>query len=113
MQVLNIVKIFMRTWGDSKESWYNRINNFGIHILNLLIGFFTATTLSTIPGQTDDWAIVASALLTSICEFIGYIRYHKNQIRQKTPSKYLVDPLNTMKIGLTYGLFVDAFKLGS
>lgn len=110
MQALNIFISFIRILKDAQKSWNSKINKLGIHILNLLIGFFTATTLSTIPGQTDDWAIIASALLTSICELIGYIRYCNRKTNQ---AKYIVKPLNTIKIGLTYGLFVDAFKLGS
>nr|ARO90354.1 conserved hypothetical plastid protein [Bangiopsis subsimplex] len=68
-----------------------------IKIVHLLIGFFIATIITTIVSQTGDWGIVAGAVTVTYIELIG---------------KYLCaicfKRLNSLRIGIVYGLFVDA-----
>nr|YP_009369860.1 conserved hypothetical plastid protein [Boldia erythrosiphon]ARO90548.1 conserved hypothetical plastid protein [Boldia erythrosiphon] len=67
-----------------------------IQSIFLLIGFFFATVLATLPGQTGDWGVVAGGRHTRKKLLINIV--------------YVV---NTARIGIVYGFFVDAFKLGS
>ena len=88
-----------------------------IQLLHTLLGFFISTTLSTIPAQTGDWGIIAAAIIVTNQEIISKIVYQKHKIYYfKTQSLLLQTWLkycNNIKIGILYGLFVDAFKLGS
>lgn len=101
----------------SVENFTNYESNFfSLQLLSILLGFFIATALSTIPAQTGDWGIVASAIIVTNQEIISKITYQNhiskhyyNATMLKTCLKYC----NNIKIGILYGLFVDAFKLGS
>lgn len=106
-------------------------------MLFLLAGFFQATTLSTVLGQTGDWDVLASAGLVALTELTGVCLYKSSfypfsknskkpkillvfgkkiklalSIESPVPS-WATKAANMWKIGLVYGLFVDAFKLGS
>ena len=89
-----------------------KLANLSISILNMLLGFFISTALSTIPGQTGDWGIIAAAIIVTFYELISKIIYpiHTKGINNEL---ILWKQINNIKIGILYGLFVDAFKLGS
>nr|YP_010485074.1 conserved hypothetical plastid protein [Hypnea cervicornis]UVW80768.1 conserved hypothetical plastid protein [Hypnea cervicornis] len=76
-------------------------------IICLLFGFFIATVLSTISAQTGDWSIIAAAIIIAYHEIISKIVYKHNNKRT------IFTIINNLKIGIIYGLLVDAFKLGS
>ena len=91
-------------------------NALGCHLLSTLLGFFAATALSTIPAQTGDWGIVAAAIIVTNQEIISKIIYQYKNIQYKHQIFFFTSLLrncNSLKIGILYGLFVDAFKLGS
>lgn len=79
--------------------------------ISLLFGIFLGTAISTTAGQAADWDIIAAGLLVLFTEFASFIFYRLN--RGVASRSFLVDMLNALKIGLTYSLFVEAFKLGS
>nr|BBI37314.1 Uncharacterized protein ycf20 [Palmaria palmata] len=83
-----------------------KLNELSLSVLSMLLGFFISTALSTIPGQTGDWGLVGAAIIVTFYEIISKKVYPKS-------SFYLVPQVNNIKIGIVYGLFVDAFKLGS
>lgn len=94
---------------------YN-LNLFGTQLLSILLGFFISTALSTIPAQTGDWGIVAAAIIVTNQEIISKITYQKNisnYYKNSVFTSSLFKYCNNVKIGILYGLFVDAFKLGS
>lgn len=75
--------------------------------LSLLFGFFSATSASTIIGSVADWDPLAAAVLLVWTEsFTKY--YYAN----KAPSRIL-QLINAFKIGLIYGMTIDAFKLST
>ena len=101
-------------------------------LLFLLAGFFQATALSTVLGQTGDWDVLASAGLVALTELAGVCLYKPSLLPffkrakivlarrvecplpiQNPPPSWAAKAANMWKIGLVYGLFVDAFKLGS
>nr|YP_009654336.1 hypothetical protein [Pleurostichidium falkenbergii]QCH39623.1 hypothetical protein [Pleurostichidium falkenbergii] len=65
--------------------------------------------LSTIPAQTGDWNIMSGSIVVTFNEFINQLIYKKKYINKLL----LLKLINNIKIGIIYGLFVDAFKLGS
>nr|YP_010337075.1 hypothetical protein MW574_pgp007 [Madagascaria erythrocladioides]UNJ16660.1 hypothetical protein [Madagascaria erythrocladioides] len=73
-----------------------------IKLISLLSGFFFATVLATLPAQTGDWGVVAGGIRLIFIDNIFEQFFWKNL--------YII---NSVKIGIIYGLFVDAFKLGS
>lgn len=94
----------------------HKLNAIGIQLLNILLGFFAATALSTIPAQTGDWGIVAAAIIVTNQEIISKIIYQYKKFKYFQDNSILTIVLkycNNIKIGIIYGLFVDAFKLGS
>nr|ARW68667.1 hypothetical protein [Palisada sp.] len=82
---------------------------FNTNILSLTLGFFFANILSTVPAQTGDWNIITGAIIVTFYESMSKALY--NNINIKTSST--ISLINNFKIGILYGLFVDAFKLGS
>lgn len=82
------------------------------NILNILLGFFISSALSTIPGQTGDWGIIAASILVAYYEIFNFIIYSYSY-QLKTQQSIFISSINTLKIGIVYGLFIDAFKLGS
>lgn len=87
---------------------YYSLSELTTGLISLLLGFFISTGLSTIPGQTGDWGIIAASLIVAATELTSKIVYSShNQLNIK------INLFNNFKIGITYGLFVDAFKLGS
>nr|ARX95926.1 hypothetical protein [Thorea hispida] len=84
----------------------------GCNILNILLGFFLSNAFSTIPGQTGDWGIIAASILVTYYEILNFIIYSQSY-HFKIKKSIIISNINTIKIGIIYGLFVDAFKLGS
>nr|YP_010726257.1 hypothetical protein P8481_pgp140 [Hypnea brasiliensis]WDY84732.1 hypothetical protein [Hypnea brasiliensis] len=74
----------------------------------LLFGFFISNILSTISAQTGDWSIIAAAIIVTYNEIISKIVY-----KYKDHPLIIFKTINNIKIGIIYGLLVDAFKLGS
>nr|QCI04107.1 hypothetical protein [Antithamnionella ternifolia] len=86
----------------------DKFHGLSIRIASLLLGFYIATILSTIPAQTGDWSIISASIIITFNEILSkflYSDYNK--------STFILNLLNSIKIGIIYGLFVDAFKLGS
>lgn len=79
-------------------------------------GFLASSLADTSLGEFSEWAVVGSAILVATIEGFNtfYFRFtRKKKIVNQTNAKNLLDLLNFFKIGLIYGLIVDAFKLGS
>lgn len=89
-----------------------KLGYFSLQILSLLLGFFISTALSTIPAQTGDWGIIAAAIIVTNQEIISKITYQQQSKSILTHINFFKH-CNSIKIGIIYGLFVDAFKLGS
>lgn len=79
-------------------------------IISLLFGFFLGSAISTIAGQAADWDIVGAGVLVTLLEVIDRIYYSRFW---QTQRGLWLEALNALKIGLTYSLFLEAFKLGS
>lgn len=77
-------------------------------LIGFLFGFFLGNALSTIAGQKALLDMTVSLLLLLLTEFVNWLVYAR--LRQ---SSLFSDTLSSIKIGLVYSLFVEAFKLGS
>jgi Protein of unknown function (DUF565) len=96
--------------------------------LGLLFGNFLATAISTVSGQRAESDVIASIVVVGLTEAVSWYVYRRSQRTnfQRTnltssdrgrppfvPEPFVPELLNALKIGLTYGLFMEAFKLGS
>ena len=104
-----LVYIYNNLRQITKKLLSYKFNFFSLHIISFMLGFFIASLLSTLPAQTGDWGIISAAMIVTFNEIISKIIYSYNK------KKYIdiVTLINNIKIGIIYGLFVDAFKLGS
>ena len=87
------------------------------NLISFFSGFLTSSIIDTSLGEFSEWAVVGSSILVATVEGFNafYFSYKRTQPIFRT-SSYLVllfDLLNSFKLGLIYGLIVDAFKLGS
>lgn len=94
---------------STQPRYIYKFTNFSLNIVSLLLGFYLSTILSTIPAQTGDWNIINASIIITINEVFSKFFYSFYKKRKPI----LMDITNSIKIGIIYGLFVDAFKLGS
>ncbi len=85
--------------------------------LSLLSGFFLASVISTSTGARSELDITAAGVTLLVIEIINRLVYSpKRQTFEDgsaMPRPLTMDMLNCLKLGVTYGLFLEAFKLGS
>jgi hypothetical protein len=90
-------------------------------IISLLFGNFLATAIATSTGQRADLDITISLILLGITELISWLAYRNDPSRRSAEVDNMITSqrplwiaiLNSLKLGLIYGLFVEAFKLNS
>lgn len=96
---------------DQFRDWLrNPWRRISVLLISLLFGNFLGTAISTIAGQAANWDIIVAGLLVLLTELVNRLVYGSKRLAAYSLS---VDLLNALKIGLTYNLFVEAFKLGS
>lgn len=82
-------------------------------IISLLAGNFLATVVATISGQKADLDVIVAMFLLLLSEIINWLVYRGDPRPATAQRALILEALNGIKLGLTYGLFVEAFKLGS
>lgn len=88
-------------------------------IISLLFGNFLGTAVATTAGQRAELDIFVAAILVAIIEVINRVVYGSRPAtapsldRPNSIAPLFIELSNALKIGLTYSLFVEAFKLGS
>ena len=88
------------------------------NLISFFSGFLTSSIVDTSLGEFSEWAIVGSSLVVANIEsfnnfYYSLINKNRNTIVNRPYIFKLLDILNFFKIGIIYGLIVDAFKLGS
>ncbi|MGF1479599.1 MAG: DUF565 domain-containing protein [Cyanophyceae cyanobacterium] len=76
-------------------------------LISLLFGIFMGSAVSTTAGQDAVWDVLVAALLLLLTEAISIFFYRRRG------SAFGWTALNAFKVGLTYSLYLEAFKLGS
>lgn len=107
------------TLGKQLNRWLlNPWRRLSIILISLLGGNFFGVAIASISGQAAEQDVVTAALWIALAEGISRLVYgrrwrnrNQNQLEPTTPLIYEV--LNAFKIGTTYALAVEAFKLGS
>lgn len=88
------------------------------NLISFFSGFLTSSIIDTSLGEFSEWAIVGASLVVANIESFNNIYYsliskNRNALVKKSYVFIVLDTLNYFKIGIIYGLIVDAFKLGS
>ncbi len=92
-------------------SWLrNPWRRLSVIIISVLLGNFLGIAIAAISGQRGSQDVVIAVILVATVEFIDLITYRSRPERTRS---LLIEIANGLKIGLTYALFLEAFKLGS
>ncbi len=98
----------------------NSWRRIALSFISILMSFFMGSAIVTTAGQDSAWDVTGAATLfffTEIVSKLVYGRQQSNNRRQSNSTRagefLLVTVLNLFKIGMTYSLFLEAFKLGS
>ena len=127
--LFNQIVLKFRQWA------FNPWRRLALVLMSLLFGNFFATAVSATAGQTAKLDVTISAFLVIGVEFISWLYYRFAPLRAKKlraakqgdrtllpagsevgpvrSRSTLAESLNAFKLGMIYGLFVEAFKLGS
>jgi membrane protease YdiL (CAAX protease family) len=82
-------------------------------IICLLLGNFLASAIVTTMGQLAELDITVSLVMVAIVELISWLRYSKIGRNESGQRSLWIVMLDSLKLGVMYGLFLEAFKLGS
>lgn len=87
-------------------------------IIGFFSGFFISSIVDTTLGELNEWAIVGAALVVATLESLSKFIYtlvtqKRSYLISSSSVLNLLIILNSVKVGIIYGLIVDAFKLGS
>ena len=111
MQQTRLNSLFNSTGNRLTQFFGNPWRRISLILISLLFGLFIGEAVATTAGQTALWDVVASALIVFWVEWMSRIAYRR-QNKQNKKSLW-INVLNVFKIGVTYSLFLEAFKLGS
>jgi hypothetical protein len=99
--------------------WFaNPWRHLSLVLISLLLGVFLGTAIPTTAGQAANWDVIAAGILVIFTETVSRIVYAGNRRRTQptegiSTRSLLAELINALKIGLTYSMFVEAFKIGS
>lgn len=114
MQRTRLSTLLENTANQFSRWVFNPWRQLSLVIIGLLFGNFFAISISAIAGQAAELDVVISAILLALVEFISWLVYRRPARKAAQPRGNLwLEVMNAFKIGLVYGLFVEAFKLGS
>lgn len=100
-------RLFGEVSSDVSEYFEPPVRRMVAGSLAILFGFFSATSANTIIGSVADWDPLAAAVLLVWTEVFTKFYY---SVSEKT---LVLKLANAFKIGLIYGMAVDAFKLST
>lgn len=96
--------------GQIEQFFQNPWRRLSLVIISLLFGIYLGTAIAAVSGQLGYQDITVAGIVVLVGEVISWI-YYSN--RWSFKASLWGDCLNAMKIGVTYGLFIIAFILGS
>jgi hypothetical protein len=96
---------------DQVVSWLsNPWRRLSLLLISVLFGFFLGGVMASIAGQTERWDGTVAALAVVWVEVVSRLAY---RVRANRDRPFPLDLANYLKMGFTYSLFLEAFKLGS
>ncbi|GAB4150127.1 MAG: DUF565 domain-containing protein [Cyanobacteria bacterium J069] len=116
MQDTRLTRLLNGTLGQFDQWLLNPWRRISLVVMSLLLGNFLAGAVATTAGATSEWDILAAVVMVAVTEAISRFVYWRGRfqtVNGRPRPSILSDMLNAIKLGLTYGLFLEAFKLGS
>ncbi|MEA5621305.1 DUF565 domain-containing protein [Cronbergia sp. UHCC 0137] len=110
MQNTRINNLFNTIARNLNQWFFNPWRRLSLLVISFLFGFFMASVISTTAGQESKLDIVIAAFLVFLTEITSRIFYSRSFFARQ---ELWVELLNYLKVGFIYGLFLEAFKLGS
>jgi hypothetical protein len=110
MQNTRLVNLLNTITGRIWQWFSNPWRRFSLLVISFLFGFFLGTATSTTAGQKAQLDIVVAGFLVLFTEVTSRIFYSRTWTGKTT---IWIESVNILKVGFTYSLFVEAFKLGS
>ncbi|MEO1403739.1 MAG: DUF565 domain-containing protein [Cyanobacteria bacterium J06635_1] len=99
--------------GQRLSQWvFNPWRRLSLVAISLLFGNFFGSAIAATAGQAAKWDIIIAALLLAMVELINWL-FYRGRPAEMAQRPIVTDLLNAFKLGMTYSLFVEAFKLGS
>lgn len=92
---------------------FNPWRRLSLVIIGFLFGNFFGIAVSSIAGQAAELDVVISAILLGLVELISWWVYRRPSRDATGRTSLPMEVMNSIKLGLIYSLFVEAFKLGS
>ena len=111
MQRTRLSMLVTQTTQRFSQWVFNPWRRLSLVAISLLFGTFFASAIAASAGQAAKWDIVVAALLLGIAEVISWLFYRSRAVDAERPIG--TELLQAFKLGMTYSLFVEAFKLGS
>ncbi|MDJ0901032.1 MAG: DUF565 domain-containing protein [Xenococcus sp. MO_188.B8] len=114
MQQTRLNSLINTAAGQIELLFRNPWRRISLNIISFLMGFFMASGVSSSAGQDAVWDVMAAGVVVVFIEFLSnWIYGQKKRPAVTIRGPLFIDVLNKFKIGLTYGLFLEAFKLNS
>lgn len=110
MQNTRLSTIVNTTAAQLNQTFQNPWRRISLLLISWLLGFFLGSAISTTAGQQAELDIVAAAVIVLVIEVISWFAYGGSGGYRRS---LIADVLNSLKIGVMYSLFLEAFKLGS
>jgi uncharacterized membrane protein YraQ (UPF0718 family) len=101
----NLIEVILTRLNQWLKNPWRR---FSLIIIGFLLGFFIGPVMMTSAGQKAELDIIGAGLMVLFVELCSRLIY-----RFKEKNIFLLSVLNSVKIGIMYSLFFEAFKLGS
>lgn len=113
MQQTRLNSLVSTAGGQIELLFNNPWRRMSLSIISLLMGFFMGSAIVTSAGQDAVWDITGAAILLVFAELVSKWVYRRRKNASDTRRPLLMEVLNLFKVGLTYSLFLEAFKLNS
>jgi hypothetical protein len=104
-------------FGRLSQWAHNPWRRTSLGIISILFGFFLASFISTTFGARSEWDVVVAGVTVFLAEVVSRV-FYKSRPRilangDVVPRSLLLTLTNDIKIGVMYGLVLEACKLGS
>ena len=111
---------FFSQWSQIKNKINEKNKILKKQFLNSLIVLFFGFSFGNLFGtfissirNFNVWDGLIISLILLFCELVNYLLYQQNKRNSKKQINEFYNLLNSFKIGLLLGFFIDAFKVGS
>lgn len=108
MQQTRLNSLFTQTGSRLSQFFSNPWRRVALLLISLLFGMFIGQAVVTTAGQDGQWDVTGAVILLFFVEWVNRFAYQPS-----TRKIFWLEVMNIFKVGMTYSLFLEAFKIGS